>query len=171
MVPHLVVSDRVFLLFAIRRASLGDDYPFREACPKCGVEQLFRQDLSGLEILKALEPTKRIFDTKTPSGKTVRFHLMTGRDEQNMVKIKGGDEGRSKGMLMRLELINDKPVDMNAVKMLSLRDRNYLQEQFDLYEGGIDTTLEVECPNCEHLWKREVDVTDVGFFFPTRLKA
>src|SRR4051812_46921507 len=35
IIPQLTQGDRVFLLFAIRRVSLGNDFPFSSECPEC----------------------------------------------------------------------------------------------------------------------------------------
>ena len=46
IVQELPQGDRIFLLFAIRRASLGDDMPFTTKCPSCDQESQMEIDLS-----------------------------------------------------------------------------------------------------------------------------
>lgn len=68
-VQDLVIGDRVFLLFAIRRATLGEAYPFNGKCPdnECGKESLYTVDLSTLDVKTPKNPAKRIFDASLPS--------------------------------------------------------------------------------------------------------
>lgn len=171
VVSNLGVGDRVFLLFAIRRTSLGDIYPFEEACPNCGEKKLFQLDLSEMEIKPGEEPTQQVFELTLPTKKTVRFHPMTGTDEGKMAKIatKGADS-LSLSLAMRIDLLNGKPPSVPDVKSLSLRDRNAFRAAYERVEGGVETTMEVECPGCEHVFERDVEVGDVGFFFPSRLE-
>lgn len=164
----LVIGDRSFLTFAVRRVTLGDDYPFRDKCPACEVESLYTIDLSTLEAIKMKDPKKRVHDGKLPSGIECRFHPMTGRDEKRLVKFdKHKTDTLSLAILMRLDTLNGKPPHLNDVKNLGLRDRNYLRDCFQETEGGLDTEVELACPACDHEFKREVDVAQQGFFFPS----
>lgn len=171
-VTNLGVGDRVYLLFAIRRTSLGDTYPFEETCPNCGEKKLFTIDLSEMEVKHGAEPATRVFDLTLPTKKTVRFHPMTGADESKMLKLasKGADT-LSLAMAMRIDMLNGKPPALQDVKALTLRDRNAFRAAYEAVEGGVETTMEVECPGCEHVFERDVEVGDVGFFFPTRLES
>ena len=47
-VKELLVGDRAFLLFAIRRVTVGDNYPFRARCPSCEKEHLYNIDSAHL---------------------------------------------------------------------------------------------------------------------------
>jgi hypothetical protein len=172
VVANLGVGDRVFLLFAIRRTSLGEVYPFEEVCPNCGEKKLFQLDLSEMEVKPGESPSQRVFDVTLPSKKTLRFHPMTGMDEAKMSKIAAKNaDTLSLAMAMRIDMLNGKPPALNDVKALGLRDRNAFRTAFERAEGGVDTTMEVECPGCEHVFERDVSVGDVGFFFPSRLES
>lgn len=72
----------------------------------------------------------------------------------------------SQAILMRLELLNEEKPDLAMVQGLGMRDRNYLREQFQAVEGGVDTTLEFVCPTCSHEWNKDLDLSTAGFFFP-----
>lgn len=166
----LVIGDRSFLTFAVRRVTLGDEYPFRDKCPECEKESLYTIDLSTLELKKMKDPKKRVYDQKLPSGIECRFHPMTGRDEQRLVKFdKHKTDTLSLAILMRLESLNGKPPVLKEVKDLGLKDRNFLRDCFEDIEGGLDTEVELECPLCSHEFKREVDVAQQGFFFPSAI--
>jgi hypothetical protein len=165
----LLVGDRVFLMFAIRRVSLGDAYPFRGHCPNedCKYDGLFTLDLSVLEDKSMADPSKRIFDVKLPSGKKVRWRPLTGADEEQLSKAKDKNEGRSMSMLLRTLMIDDQPPTEYAIKSMGLGDRNALWDDFEENEGGVETTMEMQCPICLHEWEEDLDVAQVGFFFPS----
>lgn len=164
---HLTVGDRVFLMFAIRRASLGDEYPFRGVCPQCKYRGIFMLDLKDLEVKKMEEPGKRVFDRKLPSGKAVRFRPLLGKDEERLSKASSSNEALSLAILMRLEMLEGEPPTLADVKNLGMRDRNFLRGEFDKIEGGVDTTLDMGCPQCSHEFEEELDISQAGFFFPS----
>jgi len=170
---ELTVGDRVFLMFAIRRTTLGDEYPFRGACPNdnCGYRGLFTLDLADLEVRKMPNPEKRIYDLELPSGKKARCRPLLGRDEEELSKVSGNKEaGLSMAILMRLEMLEDQPPTLGAVKNLGMRDRNLLRSFFDDIEGGVDTSLEMVCPQCGTEFEEELDVAQAGFFFPSSVQ-
>jgi len=167
-VPRLLVGDRVFLMFALRRASLGDDYPFKEKCPECEVEGLFNVDLSTMAVRPMSDCKKRIHDLKLPSGKAVRWHALDGAGEAKLQNIAQRADALSLSVLARLDLLDGKPPTMEAVKILSLNDRNALRDDFEDKEGGVDTETEMACSSCGAVFMRDIDVGQKGFFFPSR---
>lgn len=171
MVADLTVGDRVFLIFAIRRVTLGDELPVRESCPACKTTTLFMVDLAkDMQARKMKDPTKRVFDVTLPSGLTARFRVSTGGDEERLAKIvkrnKQAPDALSQSILMRLELLGDEKPTLQVVKSLGMRDRNFLRDQFQEVEGGVDTALELECPSCGNEWEKDLDLSAASFFFP-----
>lgn len=189
-VPELLIGDRVFLLIAIRRTSLGDDYPYKDICPSCDKESLMSINLGELEISPMLEPTKRSFETrlpskaalrvwsdhgdlppaekKAPTGSTIRFRPLTGLDEERFSKVIEKEDALSKSLLARIELLNGAPPTLDALKDLTLAERHFIRDEiFDKSDGGVETTLEVTCPNCAHEYTRELEIGQMGFFFPS----
>jgi len=171
IVQNLTVGDRFFLIFAIRRVTLGDDFPVRERCPECGVKTLFMVDLGeDLTVRSMPDPSRRLYDVVLPSsGVLARFKVSTGMDEERLAKIRKHNKNMdalSQGILMRLELLGDEKPTLRMVQDLGMRDRHYLREQFQSVEGGVDTTLELECPSCGNEWEKELDLGGTGFFFP-----
>jgi ribosomal protein S27E len=177
-VLDLTVGDRTFLLFAIRRVSLGDEYPFVDKCPACENEQLFNLSLAELEVKKMEKPTVRKFNITLPSGIVAGWHVMTGHDEAFVQKfIKEGSDKVSLAIMARLDTLNGeevsriplkgKPTALAAVKALGMRDRNHLRDAFQEMEGGVETTMDMECPGCGHEYRSDLDVGQQGFFFPS----
>lgn len=167
---ELTIGDRSFLMLAIRRVTLGDQFPFEDQCKACNVKSLFEVDLGQLETKKMPDPKKRVFDEKLPgSGATARFHVMTGKDEESMSKVDARD-ALSAAILVRLDSINGQPVTMEIVKALSMRDRNHLRDRFDDVEGGVETGLTLCCPACGEEFETELNPGNTGFFFPSRIR-
>ena len=166
IIDDLMIGDRVFLLFAIRRVTLGDEMPLRQTCPACRVSSLYVIDLSTLTIKQMPDSRKRVHDVTLPSGQTARFRVSVGHDEQTSAKLarQKDTDGNSRAIMMRLELLGDEPPTLDAVKHMSFRDRAYLREQFDAVEGGVDTGLDFECPACKHEWKEELSLGASSFF-------
>ena len=148
VVKELPVGDRVYLLFAIRRVTLGDELPIREKCPSCSTSNLFVVDLKDLDVKEMEDRRKRLFDIKLPSGKEVRFRVSTGQDEAKMADIqkRHKNDMLSMALLMRIELLDGEPADIKAIKSLGMRDRKALRTAMEKSEGGVDTALELECP-------------------------
>lgn len=171
IVEDMTTGDRVFLMFCLRRVSLGDDMPLRQNCPnpKCGASNFYIIDLSELKINKMPDPTKRTYDVVLPrSKKSVRFRVSTGRDEQLRQKfsVRNKDDMASLVLMMRIELFDDEPPTLEGLKDLGLSDRNFLRSQFESVEGGIDLEVDLDCPKCGREWKRDLELTP-DFFFPS----
>lgn len=163
----LTIGDRTFLIFALRRITLGDMYPFKVGCPVCSKISTYQIDMADLETKFMPTPEKRIYDDKLPSGKTVRFRILVGRDEEQLGKAKNVDDKASLALLLRLELIDGKPPTMADVKNLSMRDRDALRVLVDDVDGGVETGLELSCPSCGAEFEDDVDAGQAGFFFPS----
>lgn len=169
LAQELPVGDRIFLTFAIRRVTLGDTFPYEETCPKCGAKNNYATDLSTLDVKKPADPKARIHECRLPSGKSVRWHVMTGRDEEALARLDAKDVV-SGAIFVRLEQIDGSPVELESVKALSMRDRTFLREEFEAKEGGIETSVEVECPSCGYAFSADINPGSTGFFFPSRLQ-
>lgn len=170
LVPKLLVGDRVFLLLAIRRVSLGDEYPFRSECPECEVQSLFNIDLSGLEVKPMPEPRKRSYEVVTPKGRKVQWHPMDGAGEQKLANLGGEADKVTMALLVRLDAVDDSPPTLSGLKALGMSERNFLRDCFQEAEGGVDTGMEMECPKCSHEYKIELDIGQQGFFFPSVMR-
>lgn len=171
IVQDMMVGDRVFLIFAIRRVTLGNEMPMREACPSCKKKNLFIIDLSELDTQEMPSPLKRVYDFTLPSGKKVRYRASTGRDEKKLSKInrKNRGDALSQMILMRLELVDGEQPTLEIVKSMGMKDRHALRHAFNNTEGGVDTSLEMECPACSHEWQLELSLAARDFFFPSEM--
>lgn len=166
-VPELLIGDRAFLMFAIRRVTLGDEYPFTTRCPECEKESLVDVDLSEMTIKKMKEPTKRVYDGVLTGGMTYRYHLLTGKDESKLSKVEDPDAKITQSMQMRLDMFNERAPTREAIAALPMRLRAELREAFDEVDGGVDTTVELTCPKCDHEYSTDLETGQSGFFFPS----
>jgi len=169
-VSQLLLGDRVFLLLSIRRVSLGDLYPFSEKCPACDTISLFDVDLASLEIKLMPEPTKRIYETVTPKGTKVRWHPMDGNGEERLAVIQTEQDKITVSLLVRIDMINEAPPSLQVIKRMGMAERQAIRDAFQETEGGVDTSIEFECPKCGHEFKGDIDIRQRGFFFPSAVK-
>lgn len=169
IIPDLTQGDRVFLLMAIRRASLGDEMPFQTTCPSCKEEARFVVDLKDLETKKMKNPALRHYDVVLPKSKhKVRMKVLTGKGEEAISKaVVKGQDIISTAIFARIESFNDKPVTIPDLKALSLSDRNFLRSAWEDQEGGVDTEIQVDCPSCSTAYDTELDISQQGFFNPS----
>jgi hypothetical protein len=169
-VRSLMIGDRVFLMLAIRRVTLGDDFPFEAKCNECDKKNLFSINLAELEVKTTVNRNKRVFDVVLPSGKPARWHVMTGKEEESLSKFQNLDQ-LSLSILVRVDLLEGQPTDMDTIKSLNMKDRNFLRDEcFNVEEGGIETEMDLQCPACGEGFKTELDVGQTGFFFPSRVQ-
>ena len=168
-IPEMLLGDRVFILFAIRRVSFGDVYVVNEICPACERTGTYPVDLNLLETKKMPDVMKRTFTEVLPSGRTVKFHLPTGLDEMRVADMATGMDDLSITMLMRVETIEDRRATLEGLKALPSKDRNVLRSLFDTHEGGVDTGVDYDCSACGATFKRDLSL-DAGFFFPSQIQ-
>jgi hypothetical protein len=193
IVPSLPIGDRVYLLIAVRRVTLGDSYPFYQECqnPNCidpatvddaeprRSKTLYDLNLCDLEVKKMPDPMKRAYaiEVKDIKGRVipVKFHVMTGRDENKIARFKG--DAASLQLLARLDVIDGRKLTitddgkniqdgLTYLKGLSMFVREQLRDAFEAVEGGVDTTLDLKCPLCQHEFRTELRMDD-GFFRPS----
>ena len=168
IIHELPQGDRIYLLFAIRRASLGDEMPFTTKCPACDEESHMTIDLSEMEITKMPDQMVRSYETELPSGKKAMMKVLTGRGEEMIAKaLKRGKDVITVAILARTESIEGSPVTPADLKKLGLRDRNHLKDVWEDYEGGVETEFDVLCPHCDNEYKADVEVGATGFFNPS----
>lgn len=166
-VKKLPIGDRVLLLLRIRQVTLGDEFPYRHECPECEYKGMFTIDLNEMEIKPMPDPQKRVYERELSNGATVRFHIMTGEDEERLQEVMTEGDKVTLTILARLDLLNEQAPTLEMVKDMGMKLRSELREMFNEVEGGVDTTVEIECPRCQAEVVTELDITQQGFFFPS----
>lgn len=166
-VKKLPIGDRVLLLLRIRQVTLGDEFPYRHECPNCEYKGMFTVDLNDMEVRPMPDPLTRVYDKELSNGAKVRFHVMTGEDEERLQEAMTESDKVTLTILARLDLLNEEAPTLETVKDLGMKLRNELRDLFNEVEGGVDTSIEIECPRCQEEVTTELDITQQGFFFPS----
>jgi len=179
----VLVADRFYTLLQIRARTFGDDYAFSVQClsPACRERFEWTLNLQELPVVPLSDAAKAAFkagnrfETTLPhDGRKVWFRLMTGADEVRAASVLKAGQG---GMLLtalalRILQIENVP-EHDKRKFLDdidMADAAALLDQFDQADGGVETSIEVECPSC--LGIQDVQLPfERGFFLPTAKAA
>lgn len=169
IIPDLIQGDRIYLLIAIRRVSLGNDMPFLTKCPSCSQDARFVLDLADLEVKTMPNPMIRTYPLELPkTGKKLVMKVLTGRGEDAIGKAdKRGKDVITSAIFARVDSMDEKPVTMKDLKALPLIDRNFLRNEWEDHEGGVDTEVKIDCPSCGVEYDTELDISQQGFFNPS----
>lgn len=177
---ELLLSDRFYILLMLRTRSFGARYKFPFRCSGCNAQS--KQEVNLVEDLtiKPMESgLQEPFDVLLPiSGDTVSLRFLRGKDEARIarhakrVRMQSSDPS-DPSYLYRLALqivtINgvEKPLlDVeNYVAKMDVGDSAKIRAETDLREGGIDTTIYIDCPFCGFTNEMEMPFS-VEFFRP-----
>jgi len=176
-------GDRFYTLMQVRVATYGADYAFDVTCqePACRARIEWDLDLNELPVQALSEESRRAFlegnrfETVLPvAGDEVVFRLLTGEDERKLGRRRGGDDGAALSGVLRARVVEVAGVEGRDLKRyleeLSFADADFLFDEFDRVDCGVDTTIEVECQEC--FGTQDVDLPfDQGFFLPGRERA
>jgi hypothetical protein len=174
----VLVGDRFYALVQIRRASFGDEYAFALQCQGAGCRERFEWelDLGDLPVRTLSDEARATFkngnrfETALPrGGKKVWFRLLTGADEARAAALRR--QGKEN---LLLEAVSMRVVEIEGVadkdrrrflEDVELGDLAALLDAFEREDGGVETSIEVECPSCGGV--QDVDLPfERGFFFP-----
>lgn len=169
-------GDRFFTLLNIRTLTFGPDYGFSVSCRNCRARIEWEVNLTKLpvrtlspESLAAFAAGNRFETTLPDAGKRVWFKLLTGDDERKLPALQRAAPDRLLSSVLAyrvLEVEGVVPKDKRAfLEDLTLLDADFLVDEFDRVDCGVDTTIEVECPECREV--QDVDLPfDSAFFLP-----
>lgn len=174
----VLVADRFYTLLQIRSLTFGDEYAFSVQCKSAGCRERFEWELSLADLpVRALSETSRAafkdgnrFEARLPrDGRRVWFRLMTGADEARAaVALKNARDGMLLTALairiVEIEGVADKD-RRSFLEEMEMADATALLDTFEEVDGGVETTLEVECPHCFGVQEVELPF-ERGFFLP-----
>jgi len=171
-------GDRFFALLQVRALTYGPTYAFALGCHAEGCRDRFEWelDLTDLPVRplsdesRAAFVTGNRFETRLPdAAMRVWFRLFTGADERRLPQLRktAGDRILSAMLgwrVLEIEGVVEKD-KRRFLEDLSMRDADFLVDEFDRVDCGVDTAIEVECPEC--LTVQEVELPfDRAFFLP-----
>ncbi len=173
-------GDRFFTLLQIRVRSYGPEYAFSLPCESrsCRARIEWEVDLRDLPVRALSDGSREAlvagnrFETVLPdAGKRVTFLLLTGADERRMVPLRkaAGERPISTMLAFRLESIEGIETREKArfIEDLAMSDVSFLLGEFDRVDCGVETEIEVECPECLAVQAVELPF-ERGFFLPTK---
>jgi ribosomal protein S27E len=161
-------------MLSIRRLTYGDEYDFKVRCASCG--QTFNMSVNLAELpIKKLEgdPDATHTITLPRTGRKVTFRLLRGRDEKKIATTlrKNPQE------IIRLSLfLHTMAVDGSEnfsekfFETLPGADSQYYRKEIDAVTCGVDTVVEVECPECDNEFEVQLPISE-NFFFPNSRKT
>lgn len=175
---QVLMGDRAFLVYEIRRLTYGDDFYFAVPCRRCREQiewhlDLNELDVNGLSDEAASTMAEAGLDgvlrrTLPRTQAQVGFRLLRGSDQLAVERAAREGEGAmaEAGLLARLAHIEGatSPGDRRKfVQGLHLADLEYLREQWEEADIVVQDSIEVECESCGTI--QEVTIpTDERFF-------
>ena len=183
----LLTGDRNAIIIAARSSGYGNAYETTVKCPSCGRESKEVFDIDNPTIKEAVHEDEELgfsrgddglYVTKLPqSGYTIKFRLLTGKDELEMVNLKlkkkktriaGLDKTiteQFKRMIMSIEGLNDKSMVYRFVNVMTARDSKHLKACYLKANPNIEIKNDFECLSCGHEQELEVPL-NADFFWP-----
>lgn len=173
-------GDRFFALLKIRSLTYGAKYAFSVPCQNdaCRARIEWELVLNELPCRPLSEESRAAFtagnrfETVLPdSGKRVWFRLLTGADERKLPQLRRGAGDRLLSAMLAFRVLEVEGVEARdrrkVIEELTMRDADFLVDEFDRVDCGVDTTVEIECPEC--FASQEVDLPfDRTFFMPAK---
>jgi hypothetical protein len=174
---QVLQGDRFFALLKIREATYGPMYAFTVSCPAdaCRARIDWELDVNALPV-RALPEASRAaflagnrFETRLPdAGRRAWFRLFTGADERKLPQIRRTSGERFMSSVIGLRVLEIEGVEAKDKRRfiedeLSMRDADFLMDEFDRVGCGVETAIEIECPECFR--SAEVELPFDGTFF------
>lgn len=182
---RVLQGDRFFVLLQIREESYGHDYAFSVNCDNRNCRERFEWEIDTRElVVKPLSPD--ITDIYAPisvmlpsASVEVKFHLGIGADEARARRLAKGNETSplTIGLLSRIDQIQG--IDNNDpratakkrtfIEELEMSDLTFIRSKFEEFDCGIETGIDIECPECGSVMHIELPLAET-FFMPRTKK-
>jgi hypothetical protein len=174
-------GDRFFTLLNIRALTYGPNYGFSVSCRNCRTRIEWEVDLTKLPVRQLSAESRAAFiagnhfeATLPDAGKRVWFKLLTGEDERKLPALQRAAPDRLLSAVLAYRVIEVEGIDpkdkRGFFEDLTLRDADFLVDEFDRVDCGVDTTIEIECSECREV--QDVDLPfDSAFFLPGKERA
>ena len=171
-------GDRFYALLQLRALTYGPAYAFAVPCQNdaCRARIEWELDLRDLPFRPLSEESRAAFvagnrfaTTLPDAGTRVWFRLFTGADERKLPKLRKSAGDRMLEAMLAFRVVDIEGVEAKDKKRfledLSMRDADALVDEFDRVDCGVDTTVEIECPDC--FVTQDVELPfDRTFFLP-----
>jgi hypothetical protein len=176
-----LVVDRTYLLIYLRGISYTVEYPVELTCDSCDSKFDYSIMLNELNIDDCPEGFGPVLSDVLPkSGYRFSYRLPTGTDDVNVTdhreqRIKRFGKNaeddtllfRSAMLLNEIEGVNDKKKLEILLRKLPILDVNYIRTSTMDVPFGVNTKINVGCPNCMNEFTVELPY-ESNFFFPRK---
>lgn len=181
---NFLTVDRTYLLIYLRGISYSPSYDVEMKCQECEKKFGHTIDLNTLYVEQAPDDFGPELRDVLPTTKLpFSYRLSNGKDEQEINEYRErrsrafGDAATDDSLIHRTAmLLNDIDGITNKqelqvlLKNLPINDNAYIRSCINEPPFGVDTRVEIICPNC--LQDFEVDLPlEANFFFPRRKKG
>jgi hypothetical protein len=177
---QVLQGDRFYALVEMRALTYGPDYAFAVTCREDGCRARIEWEVDLRELpVRALTDESRAsllagnrFETRLPDADCrVWFRLFTGADERRLPALRKQAGDRMLSAMLALRVVEVEGVDdrerRRFLEDLSMRDADFLVDEFDRVDCGVETSIEIECPEC--LARQDVQLPfDQTFFMPAK---
>ena len=156
---QLLIAHRALLMADLRRITLAHIVPAVYDCPSCQRKMDVTLDLAEAPVEGALQ-TQIAFEMSLDSGRSVRFRLPNGGDQEAVAGMAFDDA---------VSALFDRCLIDGGGAELSESDRQAISDEMERIAPNLEIELDLECPECAHQFSVEFDVA--SFFFAELLAS
>lgn len=182
----LLTIDRTWLLIYLRGISYSHMYEVDVRCTECNSK--FNEEINLDDDIK-VRPCpddfgpENLVDVLPKSGYKITYRLATGKDE-NIIqdhreqRIRKNPDGggaddtwvyRASLLITDIEGLTDQSALQALISRLPIQDVAYIRMLLNEPPFGVDTKVNLTCPNCTEDFSVEMPM-DTNFFFPRAKK-
>ena len=182
---ELLVTDRLYLLFAIRNLTYGAGYQFTVKCPACHNTSPRALRIPEDLTLTALDATdEEPFKVTLPMSKQkLELRLLRVKDEEDIKRYTNqansrfpdghmGDLGYEYRLAKHVITIDGAPVTtLEAMKIfeeMHARDSLAMRLTLEKHESGLELNLKCSCSSCGNSFEQPLPMT-AEFFRPSTI--
>lgn len=180
----VLVGDQLFTVVQMRIATYGKDFPFRTQCSNdnCGASFDWEIDLAEIPVRKLSDESKAIFKNgnrfeTTIDGRKIQFRLLlAGEAQRGVLNARRNESDKFVTAALRLQVISVEGIGKARKELDAFIDdldsdfADELREAFDNAGCGLETEIEVECPDCNGISEVEIPFAGDKRFFSRRRK-
>lgn len=180
---RVLQGDRFFVLLQLRALTYGPEYAFAVPCQNDACRSRIEWELNLHDLpVRSLSPESRDafvkgnrFECILPDSQVkVWFRLLTGADERRLPQVRRNARDRILSAMLAMRVVEIEGVEPRRkrqfIEELSLRDADLLVDEFDRVDCGVETDIEIECPECFTVQELELPF-EKTFFMPGKARA
>jgi hypothetical protein len=171
-----LTGDRYYAQMMVRVETHGKNFEFKVPCSVCGRPIEWELSLLDLPVKPLKEADRQTFIAgnkfrdQGPDGLFYEFHLLTGESEKKAQQIlKSNRTTRmTASLLARVDAVESKEDRRKHLNDLDFTLALDLIDMLDSHDCGVDTSLEVECPDCSAVSEVTLPLDQKSFWMPSR---